>query len=159
MIRLAVRVIVYALVLALAITISPGIKINPLIPEVVPISSTYIVFSILFGLINAFIRPLVLLFTAKLVLRTVGVFAIVINCALLWLMSWVAGDVFIIESPQLLWLILGGAIFTLVKLRPNSIGGGSSGCHTVGATRSRRIYGLPKSRLSSFAIQKILRLR
>ena len=116
MIRFTVRVVVYALVLAIAITLSPGINILPLIPGVVDISSTYILFGILFGLINAFIRPLVLLFTAKLVLRTMGVFAIVINIALLWLMSWLAGDVFIIEQPQLVWLILGGVILTLVLI-------------------------------------------
>jgi ubiquinone biosynthesis protein len=116
MIRFTVRILVYALVLAIAITLSPGIMIYPLIPEVVPISSTYLVFGVLFGLINAFIRPLVLLFTAKLVLRTMGFFAIVINIALLWLLSWLAGDVFVIESPQLLWLILGGAILTLVLI-------------------------------------------
>lgn len=116
MIRFTVRVVVYALILAIAITLSPGIKIYPLIPDVVPISSTYIVFGILFGLINAFIRPLVLLFTAKLVLRTMGLFAIAINVALLWFLSWLAGDVFVIDQPQLVWLILGGAILTLILI-------------------------------------------
>jgi putative membrane protein len=99
MIYFTVRILVYALVLAITITLSPGIEINPLIPGVIDISSTYLLFGILFGLINAFIRPLVLLFTAKLLLRTMGVFAIVINVGLLWLMSWLAGDVFVIESP------------------------------------------------------------
>ena len=116
MIRFTVRVVVYALVLAITITLSPGIKIYPLIPGVVPISSTYMVLSILFGLINAFIRPMVLLFTAKLVMRTMGMFAIVINIALLWLLSWLANDVFVIDQPQLIWLILGGAILTLVNM-------------------------------------------
>lgn len=116
MIYFTVRILVYALVLAITITLSPGIEINPLIPGVIDISSTYLLFGILFGLINAFIRPLVLLFTAKLLLRTMGVFAIVINVGLLWLMSWLAGDVFVIESPVLLWLLLGGAILTVVLM-------------------------------------------
>jgi ubiquinone biosynthesis protein len=116
MIRFTVRIVVYALVLALAITLSPGIKIFPLIPDVVPISSTYMLFGVLFGLINAFIRPLVLFFTAKLVLRTMGLFAIVINIALLWLISWLAGDIFVVEQPQVLWLILGGVVLTLVLI-------------------------------------------
>ena len=121
MIRFTVRVVIYALVLAITITLAPGIKIYPLIPDVVPISSTYIVLSVLFGLINAFIRPLVLLFTAKLVMRTMGLFAIVINIALLWLLSWLASDVFVIDQPQLLWLILGGAILTLVLVALEAI--------------------------------------
>lgn len=90
MIRFTIRILVYALILAITITLSPGIKINPLIPGVVRISSTYLLFGILFGLINAFIRPLVLLFTAKVVLRTMGLFAIVINILLLWFLSWIA---------------------------------------------------------------------
>ena len=116
MIRFTIRILVYALVLAISITFAPGITIQPLIPGVIDISATYLLFGILFGLINAFIRPLVLLFTAKMVLRTMGVFAIIINTALLWLMGWIAGDVFVIESPRLLWLIWGGLMLTVVAL-------------------------------------------
>ncbi len=116
MVRFTIRVLVYALVLAIAITFSPGITINPIIPGVIDISATYLIFGILFGLINAFIRPLVLLFTAKLVLRTMGLFAIVINIALLWLISWIASTSFIIEEPRFLWLILGGTILTVVLM-------------------------------------------
>ena len=91
MIYFTVRILVYALVLSIAVTLSPGINLNPLIPGIIDISVTYLLFGILFGLFNAFIRPLVLLFTAKLLLRTMGLFAIVINVVLLWLMSWLAG--------------------------------------------------------------------
>ena len=100
MVRFTIRILVYALMLAIAITLSPGITINPIIPGVIDISATYLIFGVLFGIINAFVRPLVLLFTAKLVLRTMGAFAIVINIGLLWLMSWIANGVFIIEDPD-----------------------------------------------------------
>lgn len=116
MIRFTIRILVYSLVLAIAITLSPGLTIYPIIPGVIDISATYLIFGILFGLINAFIRPLVLLFTAKLVLRTMGLFAIVINIGLLWLMSWFAGDVFVISQPYLLWLLFGGSILTVVLM-------------------------------------------
>ncbi|UCC50515.1 MAG: phage holin family protein [Anaerolineaceae bacterium] len=116
MIRFTIRILVYALVLAIAITLAPGITIQSLVPGTVEISATYMLFGILFGLINAFIRPLVLLFTAKMVLRTMGLFAVIINTALLALMGWIAGDVFVIESPQLLWLIWGGLVLTIVAL-------------------------------------------
>ncbi len=123
MIRLTIRVLVYALVLAIAITLSPGITIYPLIPGVVDISATFLLFGILFGLINAFVRPLVLLFTARLVLRTMGVFAIIINVSLLGLMSWLAGDVLIISEPRLLWLLFGGAVLTIVLMVLESLFG------------------------------------
>ena len=123
MIRFTIRILVYALVLAIAITLSPGITIHPLIPGLVDISATYLLFGILFGLINAFVRPLVLLFTARLVLRTMGVFAIIINTGLLWLMSWLAGDILVISEPTLIWLLFGGAILTIVLMVLESLFG------------------------------------
>ena len=123
MIRITIRVLVYALVLAIAITFSPGITINPIIPGVIDISATYLIFGIVFGLINALIRPLVLLFTAKLVLRTMGLFAIVINIALLAFLGWISGGSFVIDEPQLIWLIIGGAILTIVLMVLESLFG------------------------------------
>ena len=41
MIRLTIRVLVYALVLAITISFSPGVTIQPLIPGVIDISATY----------------------------------------------------------------------------------------------------------------------
>ena len=67
MVRFTIRILVYTLVLAITITFAPGINIQPLVPGVVDISATYLIFGILFGIINALIRPLVLLFTAKLI--------------------------------------------------------------------------------------------
>lgn len=116
MIRFTIRVLVYALVLAITITLAPGIAVYPLIPDVIDISATYLLFGILFGVINALIRPMALLFTARLVLRTMGIFAIIINTFLLWLMNWLIGDVLLIESPQLFWLLLGGTILTVVLM-------------------------------------------
>lgn len=116
MVRFTIRVLVYALVLAITITLAPAIIIKPLIPGVIDISATYLLFGVLFGLINAFVRPLVLLFTAKMVLRTMGLFAIVINIGLLALMSWIAGDYLLINEPKLIWLIIGGIILTIVLM-------------------------------------------
>ncbi|NJN53739.1 MAG: hypothetical protein HC804_02645 [Anaerolineae bacterium] len=72
MIYFVIRVLVNALALALTIIFSPGLSIQPLLPGVVNISATYIYFGIFFGLINALVRPLVLLFTARLLVRTWG---------------------------------------------------------------------------------------
>jgi ubiquinone biosynthesis protein len=123
MIRFTIRVLVYALVLAITIIFSPGITIYPIIPGVIDISSTYLIFGVLFGLINAFVRPLVLLFTAKLVLRTMGIFAIIINTTLLTLLSWLGGDVLTVNQPKLLWLLLGGVILTIVLMVLESLFG------------------------------------
>ncbi|MCZ7670365.1 MAG: phage holin family protein [Chloroflexi bacterium] len=123
MIRLTIRVLVYALVLAIAITLSPGITIYPLIPGVVDISATFLLFGILFGLINAFVRPLVLLLQPDWYCVPWAVFAIIINVSLLGLMSWLAGDVLIISEPRLLWLLFGGAVLTIVLMVLESLFG------------------------------------
>ena len=115
MIRLTIRILVYALVLTISISLSPGISLQPLLPGLIDISTTYLLFGILFGLINAFIRPLVLLFTARQVVRTMGLFFFVINIFLFWLMTLIVPGVFVIEAPQLLWIILGGVILIISK--------------------------------------------
>ena len=69
MFYLIIRILVTSLALAITIILTPGLDIEPFIPGVINISATYLVFGVLFGLINAFIRPLVLLFTARLLVR------------------------------------------------------------------------------------------
>ena len=64
-----------------------------------------------------------LLFTAKIVLRTMGLFAIAINTVLLWLISWLTPESFVVDDPQIVWLLLGGAILTVVLLVVESLFG------------------------------------
>lgn len=101
MIYFVIRVLINALVLAFTILFTPGINVEPLIPGVIDISGTYLLFGILFGLINAFIRPIVLLLTARLVVRTMGLFAIVINTFLFWLLAFVAPSAFVVQDSTL----------------------------------------------------------
>lgn len=114
MIYFVIRVLVNGLALALTIILSPGLNLLPILPGVIGMTATYILFGILFGLINALVRPLVLLLTARLLVRTMGWFAIVINAFLFWLMAWVAPDAFVLKNPQLLWVTIGGTIMALV---------------------------------------------
>ena len=46
---------------------------------------------ILFGLVNAIIRPLLKLLTCPLIVLTLGLFTLVINALMLWLASVLAG--------------------------------------------------------------------
>lgn len=46
--------------------------------------------TVIFGVVNALIRPLVLVTTCLLNLLTLGLFTLVVNAAMLWLTSWVA---------------------------------------------------------------------
>lgn len=46
---------------------------------------------IIFGLINAFIRPVVKLFTLPLLVLTLGLFTFIINALMLGITSWISG--------------------------------------------------------------------
>ena len=114
MIRYTIRVLVYALVLAITVMFSPGITIQAMVPGVINMNTTYLIFGAAFGLINAFIRPIVLFFTARQVIRTMGLFSIVINAILFWLMSLIFSESLTISDPWLFWLLFGSAVLTLV---------------------------------------------
>jgi putative membrane protein len=116
MIYFVIRVLVNALALAVTIILAPGLELEQLLPGVVGIAPTYMFFGILFGLINAFIRPLVLLLTARLLVRNMGLFVIVINALMFWLLAWITPSALIIESPTLLWITIGGMIMALVVM-------------------------------------------
>jgi len=114
MIYFVIRILVNAIALALTIIFTPGIIVQPLIPDVVDISATYLLIGTLFGLINALIRPVVLLFTARLLVRTMGLFALIINAFLFWTLSIVAPKSIIIEPPKWIWIIIGSVIIAIV---------------------------------------------
>lgn len=116
MIYFVIRVLVTALALALTVILTPGISVMPLLPPVVEISGTYLIIGIVFGIINALVRPLVLLLTARLLVRTMGLFALVLNFFLFWLLSVIAPEALVIESPTLLWIFLGSIVMAVVTL-------------------------------------------
>jgi putative membrane protein len=66
-----------------------------------------------FGLVNAFIRPIVRIFSLPLLIVTLGLFAIIINTLLLYLVSWLMGDWLVIHS--FLGALLASIIISLVS--------------------------------------------
>lgn len=71
----------------------------------------------IFGLVNAFIRPLLTLLSCPLILLTLGLFTLVINAFCLWLSSWVAqtwfGAGFVVDG---FWpALFGGIVVSIVS--------------------------------------------
>ncbi|MGB7096434.1 MAG: phage holin family protein [Anaerolineales bacterium] len=64
----------------------------------------------LFGLINAFFRPLVLLVTGSLVIWTMDLFTFLINGLLFYLLSYLSPDLMVITHPGFIWMIVAGTI-------------------------------------------------
>jgi putative membrane protein len=66
--------------------------------------------ALVFGLVNALIRPLLKLLTCPLIFATLGLFTVVINAFLLWLTAQI-GQVFSIGIAfDNIWWILGASV-------------------------------------------------
>lgn len=71
----------------------------------------WLIIALIFGLVNALIRPIVALLTCPLVILTLGLFTFVINALMLGLTSWLSQNVFGFNFyVQVPWGILLGAL-------------------------------------------------
>ena len=76
---LIVRLLINALTVVLAARILPGFEVHNVVSA--------IFFSLMLGIINAFIRPILLLLTLPISVITLGLFTLVINAFTFWLAS------------------------------------------------------------------------
>jgi putative membrane protein len=73
------RIIVYTLALLLAAHMVPGIRLDGL--------ASALVAGLLLGLVNAIVRPILVVLTFPITLLTLGLFLLVLNAFCLWLVS------------------------------------------------------------------------
>ena len=73
------RIIVYTLALLLAAHVVPGIRLDGL--------ASALVAGLLLGLVNAVVRPILVVLTFPITLLTLGLFLLVLNAFCLWLVS------------------------------------------------------------------------
>lgn len=109
--KLIVRWIIGAIAIAAAAWLVPGIRIEG--------SSAWIVvalMAVILGLVNAVIRPILVLLSCGFILVTLGLFMIVINGLTFWLSSWIAVNWFNIGFyVDGLWpAILGSIVVSIV---------------------------------------------
>ncbi|HHY56817.1 MAG TPA: hypothetical protein GYA08_15435 [Chloroflexi bacterium] len=88
---LGFHVVIYGVAVMLVLWIVSGFQIG-----IRFVLSEFLIAGLIFGVLNAVFRPLLVLFTGRLIIRTFGLFAIVINAVLLTvlarLMGWGAGS-------------------------------------------------------------------
>lgn len=88
--KFLLRWIINGLALYAAIELLPGLK---LLDES---ATAYVLIALIFGLLNAAVRPVLKLLTCPLILLTLGLFTLVVNTAMFYLTSWV-GEIFGIQ--------------------------------------------------------------
>ena len=112
MTRFILRLVINAVALYAAIYIVPGIDY---LGNWVGI----LWLALIFGLVNAILRPLLKFLSFPLIILTLGLFTLVINTFLFWLTS-VLGQMFslslVISDPVLWNAFLGGLVVSLVSV-------------------------------------------
>jgi len=110
MTKFILRWAINAIALFVAVSIVPGVNL-----EGGWISIFWL--ALIFGLINAFLRPLLNLLTCPLIILTLGLFTLLINTFLFWLTS-VIGQAFNIGfTIDGFWpAFLGGLVVTVVSV-------------------------------------------
>jgi putative membrane protein len=120
-----VRMLITAIALWLAALIVPGMELAGV--------GTVLGAALLLGVVNAFVRPLVILLTLPLTILTLGLFLLVVNAMMLGLVS-VVFQGFTLGG---FWSAMFGAIFVSVFSWLGSAFIGSSGRYEVIVVRSR----------------------
>jgi ubiquinone biosynthesis protein len=62
-----------------------------------------------------FIRPVIVAFTGRLLLSTMGLFLVVVNAIVIWLVTLLAPDLANVAAPTTLWLFVFAAFYTLLS--------------------------------------------
>jgi putative membrane protein len=103
MTKLLVRAVFAALGLWLAAEVVPGVSINGV--------GTLIVAALLLGVVNAIVRPVVVVLTFPITIVTLGLFLLVVNAAMIGLVAMLLGG-FRVEGlvPGVLAAIVTGLI-------------------------------------------------
>ncbi|GAA1762049.1 phage holin family protein [Kocuria aegyptia] len=119
------RVLVNALAIWVAAWILPGMGIaaDPSVVSAVGGETAasvlaYLFTGLLFGVVNAVVRPVLTILSLPITCLTLGLFAVVVNAAMLWLTSWLSSFTPLrLEIDSFLWTaVLATLIIGAVSL-------------------------------------------
>jgi len=111
---LIVRLLASAVALAVAAGLVDGISVGPGTNQERVL--TLLGVAIIFGLVNAIVRPILRLLTLPLVVLTLGLFLLVLNALMLLLTEWIAKQFDLAFQVDGFWsAVLGALIVTIVS--------------------------------------------
>ena len=106
--RLLLRILIPAAALGIAHLLIPGIELTG--SSDLSKAGTLIVVALIFGVVNAVIKPIVKAVGCLFYVLTLGLIGLVVNGLLLWLCSWVAGKLSVPFHITGFWPAFWGAI-------------------------------------------------
>jgi putative membrane protein len=78
---------------------------------------TYLVLGLVFGLVNALIRPLLMFMTCPFIILTLGLGTLLVNTALFYLTGWIGSLVGMgLTIENFWWALLGSVIVSIVSV-------------------------------------------
>lgn len=112
--RFIIRLIASAVALGAAAWIVDGITVTG--DDTTSQVITLLVVALIFGVINAIVRPILTLLSLPVVLLTLGLFLVVINGAVLALVGWIAGVLDVPFEIEGFWAaVLGAIVISIVS--------------------------------------------
>lgn len=117
------RILVNGIAIGIASFLLPGIHVSS--PGIMDI----LYLGLVFGLLNAFVKPLIQVLTISLLFVTYGLVVIIINTAMLFLLDLFAKEVIQIDS--VLAGLVGGVIISLLSLIMDNIFGLTPPIHEI----------------------------
>lgn len=108
MYKFFIRLLINGLAFYAAVSLLPGITAlssNPV---------NYIILALIFGVLNALLKPILTLLTCPFILLTLGLFTLVINTALFYLTGWIGQQFDYGFTVSGFWTALLGALIVSV---------------------------------------------
>lgn len=102
--RLLLHWVVSALAILVSAYVLPGVHVDGLVAA--------LVLAVVLGVVNAFVRPLLIMLTLPITILTMGLFVLVINAALIMLAASIVPG-FTVDS--FLWALAFGVVLALVS--------------------------------------------
>jgi putative membrane protein len=102
--RLLLSLIINAIAVSIASYILPGVHVASL--------QTVLVVAVVLGVVNTFLRPVLMLLTLPITLITLGLFTLVINGLLVLLVTWIVPG---FQVDNFFWAILFSLVVSLVS--------------------------------------------
>ena len=107
-VRLIVRLLAGAVALAVAAGLIEGISVGP--GTTSERLFTLLAVAVIFGLVNAIVRPIVRLISLPLFIITLGLFTFVVNALMLMLTAWIGDQFDLAFEVDGFWAALLGAL-------------------------------------------------
>lgn len=112
--RFLIRLLVTAAALWAAVELVPGIRYGGEWPGLLAVA-------LIFGVVNAFVRPVLYFLTCPLIALTLGLFIFVLNGVLLGLTAWVAVELgidFVVDGigPAIVGALVVGVVSALLSI-------------------------------------------